>query len=515
MPGARLVSSLSNIYRLGVKELRSLTADKVLLVLIVWAFSGAIYEAATGVSMELHNAPVAVVDEDRSPLSRRLVDALYPPYFKTPEYIALSEIDPAMDKGRYSFAIVIPANFQRDVVAGRNPEVQLNIDATIMSQSFIGASYIQAIAAGEISEFLTGTRDTAELPIRLMTRVRFNPNLTGTWFGGVMEVINNVTMLTIILVGAALIREREHGTIEHLLVMPLRPAEIMLAKIWANGLAVLLGATFALTVIVQKVLQVPIAGSVPLFLGAAALYLFAAASIGQVHRGRLIDGREVAVKIQYPGIAEALEADLKNAGILPAVDVGISVSRVGGNAQIGAMKDKRVAGGLKLTLAQFRELEDIAGDRVRDVLARAKTTYVIAGKELTRTGPRGTEPLRGDPLPRQLRLDLPPTALQRRPPPRQLSADEGRPGRLPRLRHDQEARQGADRARTARGRRRGPERPGGVARRPPHAWLRQEALEPRRGAPDEPRQVDRRLVHGGPGDRDRRKPGDEGDRIDP
>ncbi|MBA3997318.1 MAG: ABC transporter permease [Candidatus Accumulibacter sp.] len=280
MPGARLVSSLSNIYRLGVKELRSLTADKVLLVLIVWAFSGAIYEAATGVSMELHNAPVAVVDEDRSPLSRRLVDALYPPYFKTPEYITLDQIDPAMDKGRYSFAIVIPANFQRDVVAGRNPEVQLNIDATIMSQSFIGASYIQSIAAGEISEFLTGTRDTAELPIRMTTRVRFNPNLTGTWFGGVMEVINNVTMLTIILVGAALIREREHGTIEHLLVMPLRPAEIMLAKIWANGLAVLLGATFALTVIVQKVLQVPIAGSVPLFLGAAALYLFAAASIG-------------------------------------------------------------------------------------------------------------------------------------------------------------------------------------------------------------------------------------------
>lgn len=275
-----MLSSLSNIYRLGLKELRSLGADKVLLVLIIWAFTGGIYEAATGTSMELHNAPVAVVDEDQSPLSRRLVDAFYPPYFKAPEHIALKDIDPLMDKGRYSFAIVIPANFQRDVAAGRQPEVQLNIDATIMSQSFIGASYIQAIAAGEISEFLTGTRDTTELPIRLSTRVRFNPNLTGTWFGGVMEVINNVTMLTIILVGAALIREREHGTIEHLLVMPLAPYEIMLAKIWANGLAVLCGASFALTVIVQKVLHVPIAGSVPLFLGAAALYLFAAASIG-------------------------------------------------------------------------------------------------------------------------------------------------------------------------------------------------------------------------------------------
>ena len=280
MQTPRFLASLSNIYRLGLKELRSLFADKVLLVLIVWAFSGGVYVASTATSTELHNAPVAVVDEDQSPLSRRLTDALYPPYFKVPTLIALKDMDPVMDKGLFSFTIVIPANFQRDVVAGRSPEVQLNIDATNMSQSFIGASYIQAIAAGEISEFMTGTREATALPITLVTRARFNPNLTGRWFGGVMEVISNVTMLTIILVGAALIREREHGTIEHLLVMPLAPFEIMLAKIWANGLAVLIGATFALTVIVQQVLQVPIAGSVPLFVAAAALYLFAAASIG-------------------------------------------------------------------------------------------------------------------------------------------------------------------------------------------------------------------------------------------
>ncbi|UCV10733.1 ABC-2 transporter permease [Dechloromonas denitrificans] len=275
-----LLHSLSNIYRLGVKELKSLWADKVLLALIVWAFSGAIYTAATGVSQELHNAPLAVVDEDHSPLSRRIVDAFYPPYFSTPQQTTLAELDAGMDAGRYSFSLVIPANFQHDILAGRHPEIQLNIDATIMAQAFIGASYIKSIALGEISEYLTGTREAGATPIRLTTRVRFNPNLTGVWFGGVMEVINNVTMLTIILVGAAFIREREHGTIEHLLVMPLTPFEIMMAKIWANGLAVLLGASFALIVMVEQVLKVPIAGSVPLFLTAAACYLFAAASIG-------------------------------------------------------------------------------------------------------------------------------------------------------------------------------------------------------------------------------------------
>ena len=272
--------SLANIYRLGLKELKSLWADKVLLLLICWAFSGAIYTAATATSQELHNAPVAVVDEDQSPLSRRIVGAFYKPYFRQPAALTLTELDREMDLGTYNFTLVIPNNFQHDLLAGRQPEIQLNIDATIMSQAFIGATYIKSIALGEVNEHLTGKRESSALPIRLVPRVRYNPNLTGVWFGGVMEVINNVTMLTIILVGAAFIREREHGTIEHLLVMPLTPFEIMMAKIWANGLAVLIGVTFALTVMVQQVLKVPIAGSVPLFLAAAACYLFSAASIG-------------------------------------------------------------------------------------------------------------------------------------------------------------------------------------------------------------------------------------------
>ena len=272
--------SLDNIYRLGLKELRSLWADKVLLVLIVWAFTGAIYAAAKGVSQELHNAPVAVVDEDRSPLSQRLIGALTKPYFKPAQRIELPQMDRMLDHGQVTFAIVIPANFQQDLNAGHRPTIQLNIDATSMSQSFIGAGYIRSIFVAELNEYLTGKRESGDAPIRLATRVRYNPNLIGYWFGGVMEVINIVTMLTVILVGAAFIREREHGTLEHLLAMPLAPFEIMLAKIWANGLIVLAGTTLSLLGVERRLLQVPIAGPVPLFLGGAALYLFSAASIG-------------------------------------------------------------------------------------------------------------------------------------------------------------------------------------------------------------------------------------------
>ena len=223
------------IVQLGIKELRSVWHDKVLLLFMVWAFSFGIYSAATAVSRELHHAPIAVVDEDRSALSQRITSAFYRPYFLPPVPIGLGEVDRGLDTGRYTFVLDIPPNFQRDVQAGRRPTVQLNIDATRMSQAFIGATYIQNIVAGEVGGFVQRRSADAAPSVPLVVRVKFNPNLNGIWFGGVMKIIDNITLLSVILAGAALIREREHGTLEHLLVMPLTPFQIMAAKVWANG----------------------------------------------------------------------------------------------------------------------------------------------------------------------------------------------------------------------------------------------------------------------------------------
>jgi ABC-2 type transport system permease protein len=271
---------LSNIYRLGVKELWSLWRDPVMLVLIVYTFTVAIYTAATAMPETLHNAPIAIVDEDDSPLSKRIASAFYPPQFSPPQMITLEEMDRGMDEGRYTFVIDIPPDFQRDVLAGRHPEIQVNIDATRMSQAFTGAGYVQQIVMGEVDEFVQRYRGSAAPPVDLALRARFNPSLERPWFGGLMEIINNVTLLSIILTGAALIREREHGTIEHLLVMPVTPTEIMLAKVWSMGAVVLLAAALSLSFVVRGLLQVPVEGSVALFLVGAALHLFATTSMG-------------------------------------------------------------------------------------------------------------------------------------------------------------------------------------------------------------------------------------------
>lgn len=271
---------VSNVFQLGIKELRSLWYDKVLFVFLIWAFSFGIYDAATGHSTELHNAPIAVVDEDRSALSQRIMGAFQAPRFQAPELIDFTEVDPGLDAGRYTFTLHIPEGFQRDVVAGRYPSIQVNVDATRMDQAFIGVGYIENIVTDEVTRFVQGRRGEADLPVRLAPRIRFNPSLNGVWFGGVMEIVNNITMLSVILAGAALIREREHGTIEHLLVMPLTPFEVMMAKVWANGLVVLIAAGLSLLFVIQGALGMPIAGSKVLFMFAALLHLFSTTAMG-------------------------------------------------------------------------------------------------------------------------------------------------------------------------------------------------------------------------------------------
>jgi ABC-2 type transport system permease protein len=271
---------LTNVYRLGLKELISLRYDPVLVFLMVYAFTFAIIAPARGVKLELENGSVAVVDEDRSQLSARITETLRPPYFQPPVQIGVGDIDAAMDAGTYTFVIDLPSRLQADTEEGRRPVVQVNVDATAMAMAGAGARYLERVLAEEPLFYLQGYRGEPREEVAAVTRLAFNPNGESVWFLAVMQIVNMSTLLGIVLTGAALIREREHGTIEHLLVMPLSSAEIMLAKVWANALVILLGATFALVAIVQGVLGVPIAGSLGLFVLGLAVYVFALTALG-------------------------------------------------------------------------------------------------------------------------------------------------------------------------------------------------------------------------------------------
>jgi ABC-2 type transport system permease protein len=275
-----LLTHIVNIYRLVIKELRSIRADPMMLVLVVYTFTVAVYTVATGASTEATDLTVGVVDEDNSDLSHRLVDALNPPLFKRPVLISADEIDANMNDGRLIFVLEIPPSFESKLLAGRDPSLQINVDATAMAKAGNGAVYLQTIIAQEIAKFQAGREGATSQPANVVIRAKFNPDMYAYWFSSVMQIVNNITMLAVILTGAALIREREQGTVEHLLVMPVVPPEIMLSKIIANGLVILIAAGLSLALVVQWLLKVPIAGSLTLFLAGATLYALTVAALG-------------------------------------------------------------------------------------------------------------------------------------------------------------------------------------------------------------------------------------------
>lgn len=271
---------LDRIWRLGIKELFSLRSDRVMVFLIAYTFTLAVYTVAHGVNTDVRNAAIAFADEDRSTLSMRLGDAFLRPFFKPVERITVGEIDRALDEARYSFVVDIPPRFEADVLGGRRPTVQVFVDATAMTLAGNGTRYIAAVIDQELRAFLHEQQAEQQLPVELAIRARFNQNLNSTWFTAIMQIINNVTMLSLILAGAAAIREREHGTIEHLLVMPVTPSDIMLAKIWANGLVILLAVLISLATVVQGVLGVEVHGARWIFAFGTALFLFAMTALG-------------------------------------------------------------------------------------------------------------------------------------------------------------------------------------------------------------------------------------------
>ncbi|MDD2508052.1 MAG: ABC transporter permease [Aliarcobacter skirrowii] len=274
-----MIRTFLNIYNLMIKELKIVVYDKGMFIFIIYVFSVAIYVGGTKASMELKNAPIAFVDSDKSQLSHRLIDAFYKPRFNTPDTISYYDIDEKMDSGYYTFIVLIPSDFEKDVLSSKVPEIQVNIDATRMTQAGIGAAYVKNIISQEIDTFLNKSVENSVNP-ELIIRYKYNQNLAGEWFGSINEIINNIVMISILLSAASLVREREHGTIEHLMVMPLTSFEIMISKILSVCIIVLLGVCFSIFFVVEAFLEIPISGSIPLYLFSTFLVLFATTSMG-------------------------------------------------------------------------------------------------------------------------------------------------------------------------------------------------------------------------------------------
>jgi ABC-2 type transport system permease protein len=275
------------IIAMTIKELKQLSRDPGLLLIIVYFFTADVYLAGSGINLSLKNAPIRVLDRDHSNASRELAYRFRPPFFKVQGELGnQNEAISLLNKGDILAVLDIPEDFQRHLLQGQQVAVQFQIDSSNTVLGTLATAYAMEITADFGQDFVAkrlglNTAQLAALPvIENRHRVLYNPNRIDGWFMSISELLTVITILSMILPAAAAVREKERGTIEQLAMSPLSPLQILLPKVIAMGLVIVLGVAVCLFLIIVPVFHLPIKGSVGLFFAVTALYVFTTSGIG-------------------------------------------------------------------------------------------------------------------------------------------------------------------------------------------------------------------------------------------
>jgi ABC-2 type transport system permease protein len=271
---------LRRLFSLLLKEYRQFFRDRPLILIVLYVFTIEIYVAGTGFNIEVRNYPTAVYDRDRTQTSVQLLEKFRQPYFQVTHFLTTdAEMEALLNQGRVSLVILIPQGFSRRLAEGRVAEVQAVADGTLSNTALLALGYVELISQRFAAE-LTGPRPPAGVRIVYQPRVFFNPNQKAEWFASLIELFAVITLVSILLPGAAMVREKEYGTLEQLLVTPLRAAEIMLAKVLSMASIVLVSSLLSLFLVIYPIFGLPYRGGLPFFLISTALYVFSATGAG-------------------------------------------------------------------------------------------------------------------------------------------------------------------------------------------------------------------------------------------
>ncbi len=286
-PADRLVVWCRRLTVMTRKELVQLLRDIPLMAFLIYSFTLSVYVTGNGIQTQLRNAGLLVYDADRSLSSRELVSRFHLPYFRFDgELIHADEGFRRLDRGRSMMVLDIPARFHEALVSGEPTAVQLLVDTTNAPQGLSAAGYAARIVGqfGQESVLarngLAASSSTTVPMIVSDHRVWYNQDQNETWFESISHLLRMITIFAVLLPAAALVREKERGTVEQLLVSPLTPVQIMLPKVVAMTLMILGATAVALFGVMQPVFGVPIRGSLFLLFSLTALFIVATAGIG-------------------------------------------------------------------------------------------------------------------------------------------------------------------------------------------------------------------------------------------
>jgi ABC-2 type transport system permease protein len=270
-----------------VKELKQLGRDRVLLAFIVYAFSADIFLAASGVSLSLNHAATLVQDMDRSPQSRELLSRFQPPYFRMDGAVGQDAAAlAALDQGRAMLVLSVPPQFGKQLATGQPTSIAMQVDTTNSVLGFLATSHAQQIVSqygleSAMQRLGMGANAARDLPnVQNDIRVWYNPNQEDSWFMGVAEMLNIATVFAVLLPAAAMVREKERGTVEQLIVSPLSPFGILFPKVVSMTAVILCGVALSLFLVLIPVFAIPVKGSLLLFFTLSGLYVFTTAGLG-------------------------------------------------------------------------------------------------------------------------------------------------------------------------------------------------------------------------------------------
>ncbi len=274
------MKELEKFLTLLMKELLQFFRSKGLLAFAIYAFTLDIYFAATGISLTLRNAKFYVQDMDMTPLSRQYVYMFHEPYFNFQGYVLNpKELDQKLYSDKAIAVFVIPKHFERDFKKSK-AQIALYINGAELASSYLFSAYAARITYDFIIKHLSN-RSSVGL-IRAEPRLYFNPNASSRDFMGISELMTVITLFLLILPAAAIIREKERGNIEMLMISPVENYVFMLAKVVAMGIVILSFSLFSMMFMVRGVLQIPVHGSVLQFLLLTAVFVFTASGLSML-----------------------------------------------------------------------------------------------------------------------------------------------------------------------------------------------------------------------------------------
>lgn len=259
-----------------MKEWMELLRSRGVLFFIFYILVINIYIAGEGINLDARGVNVGIIDEKGcSVYVNKIVTSLHPPEFKEILYYSSrTQMYEDIKNKKIVAGLVFPSTFDQDIVIGKETKIQLLLDTTVATLSYYTYTHLVNI----VNSFQTTVQ--MKVPVELDVHKLYNPNASSVPFITLKELVSAITLLSIILTASVFVREKEQDTWNLMLLVPVNPYVMILAKLLSQVFVVMIGFILSLGLVLFGLFDLPMAGSFWALFFMTFLYAVATSGIG-------------------------------------------------------------------------------------------------------------------------------------------------------------------------------------------------------------------------------------------